>query len=207
MGQVGAKEWQPVGPSLSSTTFSTCLHTTPLSCGLRSSQPGIRGSTTGGGCSWRSLGDNWWYLTSTDTRSALSYISVALPSVVTSQFELFVCALWFVIIKFDLTWQVLPRTTAAARLIIEIQQFCSSSTSVAAPPHPAAPPGPSPKRSRCKFCPRQSDLKTSKMCQKCNAYICKDHAITTCLACNWGTFRLFLFWKVSFEVKVKCFGN
>ncbi|XP_039633663.1 piggyBac transposable element-derived protein 4-like [Perca fluviatilis] len=80
--------------------------------------------------------------------------------------------------------KVNPRTSAAAKLVNEIQQFSSSSTSAAAAPCPPALPGPSTKRSRCKFCPRRTDVKTSKMCQKCNAHICKDHAITTCLACN-----------------------
>ncbi|XP_034071875.1 piggyBac transposable element-derived protein 4-like [Gymnodraco acuticeps] len=90
--------------------------------------------------------------------------------------------------------KVLPRTPAAASLVMEVQQFCSSSTSAAATRHPAPtrpaparqapPPDPSPKRSRCKFCPRQFDVKTKKMCQRCNAYICKDHTIVTCPACN-----------------------
>ncbi|KAI4811279.1 hypothetical protein KUCAC02_014192 [Chaenocephalus aceratus] len=88
--------------------------------------------------------------------------------------------------------KVLPRTPAAASLVMEVQQFCSSSTSAAATRHPARPaparqappPDPSPKRSRCKFCPRQIDVKTKKICQRCNAYICKDHTIVTCPACN-----------------------
>ncbi|KAK0148844.1 PiggyBac transposable element-derived protein 4 [Merluccius polli] len=80
--------------------------------------------------------------------------------------------------------KVSPRTPAAARYVEKIQQVCSRSTSAAAPPRPAAPPGPSLKRGRCKFCPRQSDVKTLTICKKCNAYICKDHVITTCLTCN-----------------------
>ncbi|KAF3833113.1 hypothetical protein F7725_026778 [Dissostichus mawsoni] len=64
--------------------------------------------------------------------------------------------------------KVLPRTPAAASLVMEVQQFCSSSTSAAANSHPAParqapPPDPSPKRSRCIFCPRQIDVKTKKM--------------------------------------------
>ncbi|KAK9523108.1 hypothetical protein VZT92_019530 [Zoarces viviparus] len=75
---------------------------------------------------------------------------------------------------------VIPRTPAAARMVMAIRQLYSSSTSAAALPRPADPPG---KRGRCQLCPRQSDLKTTQTCQKFNAYICKDHAITTCLAC------------------------
>ncbi|KAK3542374.1 hypothetical protein QTP86_025851, partial [Hemibagrus guttatus] len=72
--------------------------------------------------------------------------------------------------------QVLPRTPASARLVMEVLQ--GASTSAAAPLHPAAPPRPSAKRRRCQFC--TNDTKTSTRCQKCDAHIFKTHSIITC---------------------------
>ena len=54
--------------------------------------------------------------------------------------------------------QALLRTPASASLVMEVQQ--DASTPAAAPPHP------SPKRKRCRFC--TSDNKTSTRCQKCS---------------------------------------
>ncbi|KAL7406130.1 hypothetical protein ABVT39_013535 [Epinephelus coioides] len=74
--------------------------------------------------------------------------------------------------------QVLPRTPASASLVTQIQQDPQPqlSTCAAAPPPPATPPSSSPRR-RCRFCELKSDLKTSSRCKKCDAHICKKHAI------------------------------
>ena len=61
-------KWQPVGPWWYSKTSLTCLHTTPLCCGERWTQAGIRGSATGGGCSLKNLEVNLWHLSWDDTR-------------------------------------------------------------------------------------------------------------------------------------------
>lgn len=75
-----------------------CLHTNLLFFGLRSTQPERRGSITEGGFSWRSLGANWWYLTSNDAWSA-SYISFCSDLTIwTIVFAL------TVIIKYSMTW-------------------------------------------------------------------------------------------------------
>lgn len=64
--------------------------------------------------------------------------------------------------------QHLPHTPASASLVKRVQNC---------PDPPPAAPGQGQKRKRCKLCaPR--DRKSSHICQKCHAYVCKEHSTT-----------------------------